>query len=86
MMVDAIYALCALTALLCTVMLLRAYRGSGYRLLLWAGLCFAGLTINNLLLIADKLIFPDIDFSFWRATSAFAAMLVLIIGLIWEAE
>lgn len=85
-MVEAIYALCALTALLCTVMLLRAYRTGGYQLLLWAGLCFAGLTINNLLLIADKLIFPDIDLSFWRALSAFAAMLVLIIGLIWEAE
>lgn len=87
-MVEAIYALCALTALLCTVMLLRAYRAGGYRLLLWAGLCFAGLTVNNLLLIADKVIFPtpDIDLSVWRSATAMGAMLVLIIGLIWEAE
>jgi len=86
MIVDAIYTLCALTALLCTVMLLRAYSIRGYRLLLWAGLCFAGLTVNNLLLVVDKLILTDGDLSFWRTLSAFAAMLVLVVGLIWESE
>jgi Family of unknown function (DUF5985) len=46
-MAATIYGLCALTALLCTFMLLQAYRRGGYRLLLWSGLCFAGLTVNN---------------------------------------
>ena len=80
------YSLCALTALLCTVLLLAAYRRSGYRLLLWSGLCFAGLTFNNVFLVLDKIVFPDIDFTLWRSLSALCAMTILLYGLIWEAE
>lgn len=80
------YSLCALTALLCTVLLLSAYRRSRYRLLLWSGLCFAGLTFNNLFLVLDKVVFPDIDFSLWRSISSLAAMTILLFGLIWETE
>ncbi len=80
------YSLCALAALLCTVLLLSGYRRSRYRLLLWSGLCFAGLTLNNLLLVMDKVLFPDIDFSLWRSLSALAAMMILLFGLIWETE
>lgn len=86
MIVAAIYTLCALTALVCTIMLLRSYSTGGYKLLLWAGLCFAGLTVNNLLLIVDKLILPEGDLSLWRTVAALIAMVVLIIGLVWEAE
>jgi len=86
MIVDAIYTLCALTALLCTIMLLRAYSIGGYKLLLWAGLCFAGLTLNNLLLVVDKVILPEGDLSLWRTATALIAMIVLIIGLVWESE
>jgi hypothetical protein len=86
MIATIIYALCALTALLCAVLLLAAYWRSGYRLLLWSGLCFAGLTLNNLLLVLDKLVFPDIDFSLWRSLSALIAMIVLLYGLIWDSE
>jgi hypothetical protein len=81
-----IYGLCALAALLCTVLLFLAYRRSGYGLLFWSGLCFAGLTVNNLLLVADKLIFPASDLSPWRTSVALAAMIVLLYGLIWRAE
>jgi hypothetical protein len=42
-MAALIYSMCALTALLCAVLLLQAYWRGGYRLLLWSGLCFAGL-------------------------------------------
>lgn len=86
MMVSIIYALCALASLLCTVLLLQAYRTGGYRLLLWSGLCFAGLTLNNGLLVLDKLVFPHIDFSFWRTASALAAMMILLYGLVWDTE
>ncbi|HVO03330.1 MAG TPA: DUF5985 family protein [Candidatus Cybelea sp.] len=81
-----IYALCALTAAGCAFLLLRAYRRGGYRLLLWSGLCFCGLTLNNLLLVLDKVAFPDSDLSTWRALSAAAAMIVLLYGLIWDTE
>ena len=81
-----IYGLCSLTALVCSYLLLQAYWRGGYRLLLWSGLCFVGLTINNLLLVLDKLVFPDVDLSFWRASSALLAMAVLLYGLIWDAD
>lgn len=85
-MAATIYGLCAFTALLCTVLLLQGYRRSGYRLLLWSGFCFAGLTINNLLLVIDKLLLPDVDLSIWRSSVALLAMAVLLYGLIWRTE
>jgi hypothetical protein len=80
------YSLCSLTALLCTILLLAAYRRSRYRLLLWSGLCFAGLTLNNLFLVLDKVVFPNIDFSLWRSLAALFGMSILLYGLIWETE
>jgi hypothetical protein len=85
-MASVIYSLCAVAALICTVLLLRAYRQAGYRLLFWSGLCFAGLTANNLLLVLDKLVFPDVDLSTLRTSVALVAMTVLLYALIWRAE
>lgn len=85
-MAAVTYSLCALAALLCTVLLLNAYRRSRYRLLLWSGLCFAGLTFNNLFLVMDKVLFPDVDLSLWRSLSALMGMTILLYGLIWETE
>ena len=85
-MVGLIYSLCALTALLCSWLLFKAYRNSGYKLLLWGGLCFAGLTLNNVLLIVDKFVVPYIDLSAWRLLLALAASLVFLYGLIWDSE
>jgi hypothetical protein len=81
-----IYSLCAVTALLCAWLLLHAYGRSQYRLLLWSGLYFAGLTANNLLLILDKVVFPEVELVLWRHGVALLAMLVLLYGLIWNAE
>jgi hypothetical protein len=83
---DVIYSLCALTALLCAGLLLQAYRRSRYRLLLWSGLCFVGLTANNALVVLDKIIFREVDLSLWRLVVALIAMMVLMYGLIWNAE
>lgn len=86
-MAAAIYSLCALVAATCAVLLLRAHLRSRYRLLFWSGLCFAGLTLNNLLLIVDKIFLPvQVDLSVLRLTVALASVLVLLYGLIWEAE
>jgi hypothetical protein len=81
-----VYSLCALTAALCATLLLQSYARSRYRLLLWSGLCFAGLALNNLLLVFDKIIFPHFDFSIWRSSAALAAMCILLYGLIWDSE
>lgn len=81
-----IYMLCMLTSMACAFMLLRGYQANRYRLLLWSGLCFVGLSINNIFLILDKQVFPDVDLSTWRAASALIALLPLLYGLIWEEK
>jgi hypothetical protein len=85
-MATAIYTLDAITALLCTFFLLRAYTRSRYRLLLWSGICFAGLTLNNVLLVLDKLALPTVDLSALRTSVALVAMAILLYGMIWDTE
>ncbi len=85
-MAGIFYALCAVAALFCAWLLLQAYRRSRYKLLLWGGLCFLGLTLNNALLIVDKVLLPYVDLFTWRLVAALVAMLVLLYGLIWDAE
>ncbi|HVM83721.1 MAG TPA: DUF5985 family protein [Candidatus Binatia bacterium] len=85
-MAAAIYSLCALAAATCAFLLLKAYRRGRYRLLLWSGLCFCGLTLNNLLLVVDKILLPETDLSVLRTLTAAIAMIVLLYGLIWDAE
>lgn len=75
-----------LVAALCAVLLLRAYGSVQKRLLLWAGLCFAGLTVSNGLVVADLYIVHEIDLYRWRLAVAAAAMLLLVYGLIFESE
>lgn len=81
-----IYVMCAATALLCAVLLLRAWSRGGHRLLLWSGLCFIGLCINNIFLTLDRVVLPDVDLMTWRQASALVAMLPLLYGLIWEDD
>jgi hypothetical protein len=85
-MAQTIYLLCAVAAFICAVLLLRAYFRSRYKLLLWSGLCFVGLTLNNLILVLDKVVMVGADLSIWRTSVAVIAMTVLLYGLIWESE
>ncbi|WP_119299905.1 DUF5985 family protein [Dongia deserti] len=84
-MAPIIYLLCAVAAFVCAFLLFRAYLRSRYRLLLWSGLCFAGLTLNNLILVLDKIVLTE-DLSIWRTSVALIAMAVLLYGLVWDAE
>jgi hypothetical protein len=81
-----VYALCALTSLLCAVLLLRAYVHARVRLLFWSAVGFTGLAITNALVFADFVIVPDFDLSLIRAATACAAITVLLLGLLWEGE
>jgi len=83
---GTIYMVCAVTAALCAYLLLRSHARSGYKLLLWSGLCFGGLTINNILLVVDKLVFEQIDLLPWRSAVALLSMCILLYGLVWDAE
>lgn len=85
-MATIIYVLCTLTSMSCAWLLLRSYIANKSRLLFWSGLCFVGLTINNVLLVLDKLVFRDVDLSTLRLLAALFALLLMLYGLIWEEE
>ena len=85
-MAVTIYVLCTLTSLACAWLLLGSYRRTGHRLLFWSGLCFVVMTINNILLTLDKVVFPATDLLPWRLATALAALALLLFGLIYEKE
>jgi hypothetical protein len=81
-MAEAVYLLCALTSLLCAVMLFRGYRSSRTRLLFWSCLCFAGLAVNNVLLFVDLVVVPEFDLRVLRASTALVSLALLVYGLV----
>ncbi|HEX5726286.1 MAG TPA: DUF5985 family protein [Longimicrobiaceae bacterium] len=85
-MATLVYALCALTSLLCTVLLARGYLHTRARLLLWAALCFGGLALNNVLLFVDEAAVPSMDLSVWRSLPALAGVVLLVYGLVWDTR
>lgn len=85
-MARLIYVLCAVTSLVCTWLLLRGYVRTRARLLLWSGLCFAFLSLSNILLYIDLEVLSSIDLSVLRAIPVVIALALLIYGLIWETR
>ncbi|MCQ4163914.1 DUF5985 family protein [Tahibacter harae] len=85
-MASVVYGLCALTALACAFLLLRAYRRTRNQLLFWSGLCFCGLMVSNVLLILDKLVIPDLDLRPPRLLVTAASMGLLLYGLVYRSE
>ena len=83
---TAVYTLCFLTSSACAWLLARSYGRSGARLLLWSCLCFVLLAANNLVLILDLLLLPDLDLRLPRLLLALAAASVLLFGFVWDLE
>ena len=79
-------ALAALTCLACTVLLFRGYARSGMRLLLWSALCFVFLSVNNLLLFFDLIVFAELDLRPFRLGAALIGLLFLLYGFIFESD
>lgn len=84
-MIQLVYVLCALTSLACAVLLLRGYFRTHVRLLLWSGLCFVGLALNNALLVVDENTLVT-DLSNLRTLPALAGVALLVYGLIWDSR
>ena len=85
MLANAIYVLCALTSIVCAVLLVRGYRRSRVRLLFWSAWCFVGLALNNILLILDVRVLTQVDLELWRAVPAVVGVSLLVYGLVWES-
>jgi hypothetical protein len=86
LMAITIYALCTLTSLACAWLLLGSYRRTGHRLLFWSGASFVAMTVNNVFLVLDKVVFPDVNLLLARQVTALVAVLLLLYGLIYEKE
>jgi Family of unknown function (DUF5985) len=85
-MAEAVYLLCALTSVLCAVLLIRSWLRSHARLLLWSSLCFVGLAINNILLFVDLIIVPEADLAMARTIVALLSVSILVVALVWERK
>lgn len=85
-MAETVYLLCALMSVACAFMLLRGHFASRSQLLLWSGLCFGFLAMNNIVLVVDLVILPELDFhgGLWRSLLGAIAGSLLLFGLIWE--
>jgi hypothetical protein len=84
---GAVYVLCAATALACGLLLLRGYRRSRSRLLLWCGLFFLFMAAENAVLFVDLVILStDLSLLPVRRAVGLGGVIVLVYGLIWDGE
>jgi hypothetical protein len=81
-----VYLLCFTTSATCAVLLARSYFASRAPLLLWSSLCFLLLAANNLAVVIDLLVIPEVSFRLVRLILALAAVSVLLFGFIWDLE
>jgi len=86
MIPGIVYTLCAVTALLCAVLLLRAYLRVRSRVLLWSALCFVGLMLSNAVLVLDKLVYTEIDLHPVRLYVTLISLLLLLFGLLYSND
>lgn len=85
-MPSLIYLLAAATCLLCAVLLLRAFAKRRAQLLLWSGICFVGLMLENVMMYIDVVVYPDVDLSLVRRLIGVAALSLIVFGLIWDSK
>lgn len=85
-MAAIIYSLCTVLSLGIAILLWRHFRKTHSRVLYWSALCFTGLTLNNFLLVVDKLDIVDADLTSFRQLAALLSLLLLLFGLIYEEE
>lgn len=85
-MAEIIYIICALTSIVCSVLLIRAYSRNKVALLLWSGLCFVFLSLNNILLFMDLVIYPDVNITIYRNLTNALAMGLMVYGLVFKSS
>jgi hypothetical protein len=83
-MAIAIYALSAITATLCSVLLIRACLRNRLRLLFWSGICFAALALEGVILIVNE--FVAADLTTLRLSVPLAGLAALLYGMLWETD
>jgi hypothetical protein len=82
----ALYLVAVLSSGACALLLFRGYLRRRVRLLMWSGICFIGLTVNNVALFVDLVVFPDLDLRLARLIPALVGMTLLLYGFIWDSD
>lgn len=83
---ETLLLFAVLTSAACTVLLFRGYRQGGGRLLFWSALCFVFLTLNNLIVFADVIVFPEIDLRLYRVLAGLVGIGCLLYAFVWEVD
>ncbi len=86
MIAQGIYFLCLLASGICAWLLFRSYLQSRTPLLFWSAVCFLFLALNNLLVVADFIVFPSMDLILLRRLAALLAVSSLLYGFVWKTE
>lgn len=80
-----VYILCGITSLLSGALLMRGARETGNRLMFWSSLCFFAMAVNNGLLYANFVIFPDVDLLTAATIASLVGIALVNFGLIWHS-
>ena len=83
---PVVYFLCFLSSVYCSWLLVRSYRQTRTKLLLWSAACFVLLALNNFFLVVDLVLLPAVDLAILRSLVGLAAVLTLLYGFIWELD
>lgn len=83
---TVVYTLCLLTSAIVAWLLVRGYMRTRTNVLLWSAACFVMLAANNLFLVVDLLVFPEIFFTPLRTLSALLGVSMLIYGFVFELD
>lgn len=75
-----VYGLGLATALICAIVVWISWRRTRAPILFWTGVSFIFLSINNVILLLDRVIFLSVNFWPWRQVPTVIAVLVLLYG------
>jgi hypothetical protein len=81
-----LYILALATSTGCAALLVRSYMRHRTRLLLWSAACFLFLALNNLAVVIDILVLPDVDLTIPRILASLIGVSLLLCGFIWEVD
>lgn len=81
-----VYALCALTSLVCFGLLFRQHRRTPSRLAMRSSIAFLCFAISNIILFIDLIVVPQIDLQLWRNLFNLIGGLVLLFALTSDRE
>ena len=76
-----VYALCALTSLVCFGLLFRQHRRSPSALALRSSIAFLCFAFANIMLFVDSVVLPQIDLKLWRNLANLIGALILLLAL-----